>query len=107
MLGGQEDPVPATLSRSEVDSALGSLPEWSGDETGLHRSFALPSFRAAADAVVAVADLAEEADHHPDLDLRWRTLHVHVVTHSAGGVTRLDVEMAQRIEDLLADRSGS
>lgn len=96
--------MPARLSPDEVTEALRSLPEWSGDATGLHRSAQLPSFRHAVDALVAIADVAEEQDHHPDLDLRWRTLHVGLVTHSAGGVTALDVDMAQRIEALLSTR---
>jgi 4a-hydroxytetrahydrobiopterin dehydratase len=106
-LGGQEDRVPATLSSAEVEKALGSLPGWTGDPAGLHRRAELPSFRAVVDAVVAIADVAEAADHHPDLDVRWRTLQVRLVTHSAGGVTHLDVEMARRIEDLLSSRLGS
>ena len=49
----------------------------------------------------AIADVAEEMDHHPDVDLRWRTLHLALVTHSAGGVTRADLELARRIDALL------
>jgi 4a-hydroxytetrahydrobiopterin dehydratase len=40
-------------------------------------------------------------DHHPDIDLRWRTLHLHLVSHSAGGVTDLDLQLARRIDGLL------
>src|SRR3712207_7471597 len=46
------------------------------------------TFRDAVGAVVRIADVAEEMDHHPDVDLRWRTLHLTLVTHSSGGVTR-------------------
>lgn len=96
--------MPASLSSDEVAQALRALPEWSGDASGLQRSAQLPSFRDAVDALVAIADVAEEQDHHPDLDLRWRTLHIGLVTHSAGGVTALDVDMARRIEALLSSR---
>ena len=53
---------------------------------------------------MAIADVAEEMDHHPDVDLRWRTLHLAVVTHSAGGVTDLDLELARRIDALATGR---
>jgi 4a-hydroxytetrahydrobiopterin dehydratase len=93
-------PRPSRLSPDDVTAALAGLPLWSGDEQGIERSLELPSFRAAVDAVVAIADVAEELDHHPDLDLRWRTLRVAVVTHSAGGVTELDLGLARRVDAL-------
>ena len=93
-------PRPPALPAEDVASALAALPSWSGDTTGIERTLELPSFRAAVDAVVAIAGVAEEMDHHPDLDLRWRTLRVAVVTHSAGGVTELDLELARRVDAL-------
>jgi 4a-hydroxytetrahydrobiopterin dehydratase len=92
---------PARLSPDEVATGLQNLPLWSGDENGIRRTVELPSFRAAVDAIVAIADVAEEMDHHPDIDLRWRTLHLAVVTHSAGGVTDNDLQLARRIDGLL------
>ena len=89
------------LSPDEIAAALHGLPDWSGDGDGLHRTVALPSFRDAVAAIVAIADVAEEMDHHPDIDLRWRTLHLHLVTHSAGGVTEFDLQLARRIDALL------
>jgi len=94
-------PRPPRLSPAEITAALAGLPLWSGDTDGIRRSVELPSFRDAVAAIVAIADVAEEMDHHPDVDLRWRTLHLSVVTHSAGGVTALDVELARRIDALL------
>ena len=44
---------------------------------------------------------AEQLDHHPDVDLRWRTLHLTLVSHSAGGVSELDLDLARRIDALL------
>jgi 4a-hydroxytetrahydrobiopterin dehydratase len=92
---------PAPLTRDELSAALAGLPLWSGDGDGLHRVVELPSFRDAVAAIGSIADVAEEMDHHPDIDLRWRTLHLHLVTHSAGGVTANDVELARRIDALL------
>ncbi len=96
-------PRPPRLSPDEIAAALHGLPQWSGDGDGIHRSVELPSFRDAVSAIVAIADVAEELDHHPDVDLRWRTLHLAVVTHSAGGVTELDLELARRIDALLPE----
>ncbi len=92
---------PAPLTPDELVEALVDLPRWSGDAHGLRRTVELPSFRQAVAALVAIADVAEALDHHPDVDLRWRTLHLHLVTHSAGAVTPLDVQLAHRIDALL------
>jgi 4a-hydroxytetrahydrobiopterin dehydratase len=94
-------PRPPRLSPDEISAALHGLPHWTGDGDGIRRSIELPRFRDAVSAIVAIADVAEEMDHHPDIDLRWRTLHVAVVSHSAGGVTELDLELARRIDALL------
>ena len=94
-------PRPPRLSPDELSAALPGLPLWSGDSDGIRRSVELPSFRDAVDAIVRIADVAEEMDHHPDVDLRWRTLHLTLVSHSAGGVTALDLELARRIDALL------
>ncbi|MFD0569605.1 4a-hydroxytetrahydrobiopterin dehydratase [Kitasatospora gansuensis] len=50
-----------------------------------------------------VAEAAEELDHHPDIDIRWRTLRFVLSTHSAGGLTGLDLTMAARIDQALRD----
>jgi 4a-hydroxytetrahydrobiopterin dehydratase len=89
------------LSPDELSAALHGLPLWSGDGEGIHRSVELPSFRDAVAAIGSIADVAEGLDHHPDLDLRWRTLHLHLVSHSAGGVTDKDLTLARRIDELL------
>jgi 4a-hydroxytetrahydrobiopterin dehydratase len=93
--------VPDRLSQDQVFAALQDLPNWSGDADGLRRTVELPSFRDAVAAIDSIADVAEEMDHHPDIDLRWRTLHLSVVSHSAGGVTDNDVQLARRIDALL------
>jgi 4a-hydroxytetrahydrobiopterin dehydratase len=98
-------PRPPRLSPDELSAALPGLPLWSGDGDGIRRSVELPSFRDAVDAIVRIADVAEEMDHHPDVDLRWRTLHLTLVSHSAGGVTELDLELARRIDALLPSDS--
>lgn len=94
-------PRPPRLPDDAVAAALTDLPLWSGDADGLRRTVELPSFRDAVAAVVAIAEVAEELDHHPDIDLRWRTLHLTLVSHSAGGVSELDLQLARRIDALL------
>ena len=92
---------PAPLTPDELVEALVDLPRWSGGAHGLLRTVELPTFRDAVSAVVAIADAAEALDHHPDIDLRWRTLHLRLVTHSVGAVTPLDLQLAGRIDALL------
>ena len=62
-----------------------------------------PSFLAGIDAVRRVAEHAEAQDHHPDIDIRWRTVTFALVTHSAGGITQNDIEMARDIDGILGD----
>ena len=94
-------PRPPRLSPDELTAALSGLPLWSGDGAGIRRSVELPGFPDAVAALVRMAFVAEQLDHHPDVDLRWRTLRLTLVTHSAGGVTELDLELARRIDALL------
>ena len=94
-------PRPPRLSPDDVSAALSSLPLWSGGPDGIERTLQLPSFRAAAEAVSVIADVAEQLDHHPDMDLRWTKVRVAVVTHSAGGLTELDLELARRVDLLV------
>ncbi|RFU22958.1 4a-hydroxytetrahydrobiopterin dehydratase [Geodermatophilus marinus] len=91
---------PPRLSPDELSAALAGLPLWSGDGDGIRRSIELPGFPDAVAALVRIAFVAEQLDHHPDADLRWRTLHLSLVSHSAGGVSELDLELARRIDGL-------
>jgi 4a-hydroxytetrahydrobiopterin dehydratase len=92
-----------TLSAEEVAAALTGLPDWSGGTDGISRTLQARSFLAGIDLVDRVADAAEEADHHPDIDIRWRTLTFRLVTHSVGGVTEKDIALARRINALAAE----
>jgi len=91
---------PPRLSPDDVPAALSSLPLWSGGADGIERTLELPTFRMAVEAISMVADVAEQLDHHPDMDLRWTKVRVAVVTHSAGGLTELDLELARRVDAL-------
>ncbi len=93
-------PRPPRLSPDELTAALRDLPLWAGDIEGLRRSVELPSFADAVAAVVRIGFVAEQLDHHPDVDLRWRTLHLTLVSHSENGVSELDLDLARRIDTL-------
>jgi 4a-hydroxytetrahydrobiopterin dehydratase len=94
--------VPRLLDAAELTAALQDLPGWSGDHAGLARSVQAPDFPTAIRVVDEVAEVAEEMDHHPDIDIRWRTVSFRLSTHSAGGVTELDVALARRISAIAA-----
>jgi len=89
------------LSDDEVAAALAELPEWSGDHTGIRRSVKAATFPAGVTLVDRVAEAAEAADHHPDIDIRWRTITFTLVTHSAGGVTERDLAMARTVDEII------
>jgi 4a-hydroxytetrahydrobiopterin dehydratase len=93
------------LDTEAVRAALGGLNGWTGGPDGIARTVDLPSFPAAIAVVDRVAEVAEDMDHHPDIDIRWRTVTFHCVTHSAGGVTNRDIRLAERIDDILANAS--
>lgn len=73
---------------------------WQEQDDALVREFELPSFPAAIDFVDRLAELAESENHHPDIDIRYRRVTVRWTTHSEGGVTAKDREMAERTSAL-------
>ena len=93
------------LDADSVRNAVAVLDGWEGGTEAIVRTVGLRSFPAAIAVVDRVAVIAEEMDHHPDIDIRWRTLTFRCVTHSAGGVTTRDIALANRIDRILADAS--
>ena len=95
------------LSNQEIDQALRGLPAWKREGETLVRTVRCPSFKDAIAMVNAVADAAEAADHHPDIDIRWRRVTFRLTTKAADGLTERDVQMAATIDGLVpADTSG-
>ncbi|HAM21157.1 MAG TPA: 4a-hydroxytetrahydrobiopterin dehydratase [Actinobacteria bacterium] len=86
------------LSDEEVSRQLADLPGWQVAGGELRKAVELPDFLCAIRCVNAVAADAEAMNHHPDIDIRWRTLHFALSTHSAGGITQLDIELAHQID---------
>ncbi|MFF4383409.1 4a-hydroxytetrahydrobiopterin dehydratase [Kitasatospora sp. NPDC001547] len=95
----------ARLSEDEITAALAALPQWEREGGSIVRTAAAPDFPAAIRVVGAVAEQAEALDHHPDIDIRWRTLRFVLSTHSAGGLTGLDLTLAARIDEALRAES--
>jgi 4a-hydroxytetrahydrobiopterin dehydratase len=88
------------LADAEIAAALAALPDWTRDGDEIVKTFECASFPAAIAFVVQIGFLAEKADHHPDLDIRWRKVKVALSTHSAGGLTNRDFDLAAEIEGL-------
>ncbi|MCC6338753.1 MAG: 4a-hydroxytetrahydrobiopterin dehydratase [Acidimicrobiia bacterium] len=85
---------------SEIRAALAGLPGWERDGDTIRKEYERESFPDAVTFVVRVGFLAEQVDHHPDIDVRWRKVALALSTHSAGGLTVKDFELARRIEAL-------
>ncbi|HWD01260.1 MAG TPA: 4a-hydroxytetrahydrobiopterin dehydratase [Amycolatopsis sp.] len=90
------------LNDSEITTALSSVPDWNRSGDSITRSAELPSFAAAIVAVTRVGFYAEAADHHPDIDIRWRTVTFTLSTHALGGLTSRDFALARQIDAVLA-----
>jgi 4a-hydroxytetrahydrobiopterin dehydratase len=92
--------MPELLTQDQIDTALAGLTGWTGGTDGIGRTVEAPSFPAAIRLVADVAQAAEDANHHPDIDIRWRKVTFRLSTHSAGGVTAKDTALARRIDEL-------
>ena len=88
----------ATMPDPEISAALESMPGWEHADGAISREYKLDSFAGAIAFVVRLSYAAEAADHHPDLDIRYSKVRVTLSTHSEGGVTAKDTELARIIE---------
>ena len=91
----QAEPVSAS-----IQAALLTLPEWHRDGVVISRRYEFADFAAAMKFVNAVAQLAEQAQHHPDLDIRWNKVTLALTTHEAGGLTAKDFALARQCDGL-------
>jgi 4a-hydroxytetrahydrobiopterin dehydratase len=91
------------LTEEQVGEALGRLPEWRRDGDTIARKAELESFSHAIAVVNRVAEIAESVNHHPDIDIRWRTLTFRLSSHSDGGLTGKDVSLAAQIDEVVTD----
>ncbi len=91
------------LTNEEIQGALGELPGWEYDGEAITKTYALQSFRDAIEFVNDIADVAEEENHHPDLEIYFDEVVVSFRTHSADAVTQRDVAMAREVEALVTE----
>jgi 4a-hydroxytetrahydrobiopterin dehydratase len=92
--------VMAKLSDAEITAGLSALPGWAREGDEIVKTFDCGSFPGAVAFVVRIGFFAERADHHPDLDVRWKRVRVALSTHDAGGLTAKDLDLATEIEGI-------
>ena len=90
----------ALLDDERLNGWLVQHSDWTREGDAIARSVESATFPAAIDLVRRLADAAEAADHHPDMDIRWRTVRFVLSTHSAGGLTDKDLALAEQIDAL-------
>lgn len=90
------------LSEAEIAQALAKVPQWERQGAEISRTFSFPSYLLGIDFVQRVAELAETANHHPDMQVGWRKVSLRLSTHSAHGLTQKDFDLAQNVDALNA-----
>lgn len=85
------------LDDEEITRQLADLPAWRREGETIRATFEAPGFLDGVRLVDEVAALAEAMNHHPDIDIRWTRVTFALSTHSAGGLTQLDIELAHQI----------
>jgi 4a-hydroxytetrahydrobiopterin dehydratase len=90
--------VSEKLSEIEIEDSLKGLPKWEMQGGELVRIATFGDFKQAMTFVNAVAELAEAAGHHPDIDIRYNKVRLALVTHDAGGITENDMSLARAID---------
>ena len=88
------------LTQSQIEQLLDGLTGWAQDGDAIKRTFTLPSFLASLAFTAAVGHRAERADHHPDILIQYKDVTFTLSTHSAGGLTKKDFDLAQEINGI-------
>jgi 4a-hydroxytetrahydrobiopterin dehydratase len=88
----------AKLTEAEIGARMQALPGWTRKGDAIVRVFTFPAFAEGIRFVDRVAEMADAADHHPDIDIRWTAVTMTLSTHSAGGLTAKDMDLAARID---------
>ena len=90
--------MPNTLSPEIIQERMKKIPEWELNEDSISRSFEFDEYHPAIEFVNTVAEIAEEAQHHPDISISYTNVILVLTTHSKGGLTESDFEVAIRID---------
>jgi 4a-hydroxytetrahydrobiopterin dehydratase len=88
------------LSNDQANSLLKTLPSWKIENGELLRTFQFKDFLGSLAFVNRVGELAEQAGHHPDIDIRYNKVRLALITHDAGGLTNKDFDLATRVSNL-------
>lgn len=96
----------AKLTPEAIQERLKKLSGWRLKGEAISQQYTWPSFPEAIDFVNRVADLAEQADHHPDILINYRRVTLTISTHSEGGLTRKDFDLAEKIDKELSEQAG-
>ena len=88
------------LSLTAIRAALAELPQWKKRGVVITRTFEFKDFPSAIKFVNALARIAEKAQHHPDIDIRWNKVTLALTTHDEGGLTEKDFAMARKLDGL-------
>jgi 4a-hydroxytetrahydrobiopterin dehydratase len=91
------------VGEAELGVALARLPAWRRDGDRLVRDFRCADFAAAFACLTRIAAAAEALDHHPDWSQSWNRVEIALTTHSAGGITALDLELARAIDEIVEE----
>jgi 4a-hydroxytetrahydrobiopterin dehydratase len=89
-----------TLNHEQIEAALAELSGWGFRDEALVRTFRFSDFVHAVDFVEELAEVAEEQRHHPDIEIRYNKVTLHLSSHDAGGVTQRDVRLAEAVQQL-------
>jgi 4a-hydroxytetrahydrobiopterin dehydratase len=95
-------PYAPLLTDAEIAESLSRLPDWQREGEELVRTIRCETFREAIALVTRVADAAEAADHHPDIEINWRRVTLRLTTKVSKGLTAKDIAMAATIDRLSA-----
>ncbi|MEP6937420.1 MAG: 4a-hydroxytetrahydrobiopterin dehydratase [Chthoniobacterales bacterium] len=88
------------IKAEELKTRLKKIPEWELEKKHIERTFEFDDFSEAIDFITGVAEVAEDEEHHPDIDIRYNKVRLILSTHSKGGLTDLDFTLAERIDTL-------
>ena len=92
----------ADMNPEQIKAALPAVKDWKKQSASITRTYQFKDFAAAMAFVNKVAQAAESANHHPDIDIRWNKVTLALATHSEGGLTQKDFDLAKQIDGLAA-----
>lgn len=95
------------LNEEQIETRLAGMADWIETGGSIQRTYQFEDFVESMKFVTAVADLAEDAQHHPDILIRYNKVTMSLSTHDAGGITTKDFDLAAKIDDSAKATSGA